>query len=195
MEHNLVIDRKDERSVGLVANCLREDQAIVLPCDTIYGLSARVPQGENLLREIKGRDAGKAFLMLATVEMARNLAEGTLPPGLEEAWPAPLTAIIKSRDGGTVGVRVPNDVFIHKILDRVGSPIYSTSVNPAGEKAMLSFDEIFARYGIDERVSLFVIGPAVIGTTASTIIDCTVRPYRILRQGEYDASALVAQSI
>ncbi|AEC01774.1 L-threonylcarbamoyladenylate synthase [Parasphaerochaeta coccoides] len=194
MEHELVISRQDERSAEVVVQCLLADHAVILPCDTIYGLSARVPQGENLLREIKGRSADKSFLVLATLEMARSLSGGHLPPGLEEIWPAPLTAIVNTQDGGTIGIRVPDDVFIQKILEMVGTPIYSTSVNVSGEKAMLSFDEIFSHYGMDERIALFVIGSSSVGTTmASTIVDCTVRPYRILRQGAYDATTLIRE--
>ncbi len=195
MEHELVINKNDASSVDVVVACLEKEYAMVLPCDTIYGLSAVVGNaGQALLRTIKGRSADKAFLVLATLDMARSLAGGTLPVGLEQVWPAPLTAIITLPHGGTLAIRVPEDSFIQEVLRRLGRPIYSTSVNKSGEKAMVSFDEIFAHYGMDENVSLFVIGPSLQPSMPSTIIDCTVEPYHLVRQGAFDATALIQAS-
>jgi len=52
-----------ERTVKL----LQEDKVVVLPCDTIYGLCAKVGPAEQALRSVKYRGETKPFLILATL--------------------------------------------------------------------------------------------------------------------------------
>ena len=100
-----------------------------------------------------------------------------------------MTVILPYIGGGTIGIRVPDDAFLLSVLDCVGSPIYSTSVNISGEPSLLDFDSIVKRFG--DKVDVIVKGLDVQGTTASTLIDATVKPYKLIRQGVYDASSLI----
>ena len=54
---------------------------------------------------------------------------------------------------------------------------------------MLDFDSIVKRFG--DKVDVLVKGLDVQGTTASTLIDATVKPFKLIRQGAYDASSLI----
>ena len=71
----------------------------------------------------------------------------------------------------------------------VGAPIYSTSVNIAGEPSLLNLTAISKRF--EALVDVIVRGDEVQGRVPSTLIDATARPYRLVRQGLYDASALI----
>ena len=97
--------------------------------------------------------------------------------------------ILNKRNGGTIGVRVPNDVFLQTLLEMVGTPIYSTSVNISGEPSMNNLTAICKRF--EAIVDVVVRGDETQGKVPSTLIDATGKPYRRLRQGLYDASALV----
>ena len=72
--------------------------------------------------------------------------------------------------------------FMQDVL-RVSGPIYSTSVNFSGERSLLSFDEIFPVFS--DLVDFAVEDPSVKGGMASTLVDATVFPYRVIRQGTY----------
>ena len=184
----MILNKKDFDTVERVATILLNGGTAVIPCDTIYGLSAVFLKGEATLKALKGRDANKPFLVLATLDQARSLCP-SIPSSIINAWPAPLTVILPYVAGGTIGIRVPDDAFLLSILEKVGSPIYSTSVNISGEPSLLDFDSIVKRFG--DKVDVLVKGLDVQGTTASTLIDATVVPFKLIRQGAYDASSLI----
>ncbi|MFA6687874.1 MAG: L-threonylcarbamoyladenylate synthase [Sphaerochaetaceae bacterium] len=187
------IERHDASAVATAIKVLKRGDIVVLPCDTIYGLSGLLEISETKLRNIKRRPETKPFILLATFGMAREICQGRLPDGLEETWPAPLTAILPDKKGGTTAVRVPQDEFLQAILEGCGTPIYSTSVNTSGEPPLLTFDAIANEF--TGKVELLVRGDTQQGTMPSTLIDCTKRPYVVLRQGAFDASELIARSL
>ena len=184
----MILDRNDKDTVERVASVLRNNGSAVLPCDTIYGLSAVYGTGEAKLKTLKGRDANKPFLVLATLSQAMELAS-SIPSSVLDAWPAPLTVILPYVYGGTIGIRVPDDPFLQSLLNVLGKPVYSTSVNMSGEPSLLDFDSICSAF--ESRVDVVVKGFDIQGKVASTLIDATVSPFRLIRQGAYDASSLI----
>lgn len=167
---------------------LQADMVMVLPCDTIYGLCAKVGPAEQALRSVKYRGETKPFLVLATLEQAKNIC--IVPEDLEGAWPCALTAILQNIDGsGTTAVRVPEDSFLQTVLTKLGKPIYSTSVNESGYHTITNITDII--FAFKDRVPAFVVGSEKQGTVPSTLIDCTTKPYTLVRCGQYDASALL----
>ena len=179
----IVIGKSESGSARRVGELLREGKAGIIPCDTIYGLSAIVhPDCAQRLYEIKRRPQSKSFIVLMTLSALRS-SSLIVPEDIMERWPAPLTAIVKDgKTGETVAVRVPSDSYIQSVLE-VSGPIYSTSVNFSGEKSLLSFDEIYPVF--EDLVYFAVEDPSVHGGMASTLIDATEKPYRVLRQGAY----------
>jgi L-threonylcarbamoyladenylate synthase len=173
-----------EGTVERVVQLLEEGQLVVLPCDTIYGLSGVVGQTLSQLQELK---PGQQYAVLATLEQAQQLCE--VPYELTKHWPCPLTAILPNRDkSGSTAIRVPKDPFIQTLLTRLGKPIYSTSVNDQGY-AITNITDIIFTY--KQKVHAIVVDPNRRRDTPSTLLDCTTKPYTLLRCGEYDASALL----
>jgi L-threonylcarbamoyladenylate synthase len=182
-----VLYRQIPGTVDQVVALLRDDKVVVLPCDTIYGLCAKVGPAEQTLRNIKYRAETKPFLILATLGQAKALCD--VPADIEAVWPCSLTAILHNREGGTTAVRVPADPFLQQVLEKLGSPIFSTSVNESGYDSITNITDII--FAFKDRVPAFVVGSEKQGTVPSTLIDCTVHPYRLVRNGTYDASSLL----
>ena len=173
-----------EKTVAL----LQADKVMVLPCDTIYGLCAQVGPAEQALRTVKYRGETKPFLVLATLEQAKQIC--IVQKDVEAAWPCALTAILSNVDGsGTTAVRVPSDAFLQEVLTKLGKPIYSTSVNESGYHTITNITDII--FSFKDRVPAFVVGSEKQGEVPSTLIDCTTKPYTLVRCGQYDASALL----
>ena len=177
-----IIERGEEGCARKAGELLRSGAVGILPCDTIYGLSA-IADRERAERiyEIKRRPLSKSFIVLMD---RQSLADSQLvvPDEILSRWPAPFTAILKGPDGLTHAVRVPSDPFIQEVISYSG-PIYSTSVNFSGEKSLLTFDDILPVFS--DAVDFIVRDPGVHGGAASTLIDATSYPFRVLRQGEY----------
>ncbi len=154
----------------------------ILPCDTIYGLCGRADEEiAERIYAIKRRPLSKSFITLMDKETLMH-SSLSVPEDLLDRWPAPFTAVLLDPDGGTAAVRVPSDPYLQRLLP-ISGPIFSTSVNFSGEGSLLSFSDILPVFS--ESVDFIVDAPGIHGGKASTLIDATSRPYRIIRQGDY----------
>ena len=183
-----IIEKRSGDSVRRVAEMINAGKAGVFPCDTIYGLQASADEKMAArLYEIKRRPQNKSFITLISLEDLKK-ADLEVPQVLYDVWPAALTAILKAPDGTTHAVRVPSDPFLQELLPLTG-PLYSTSVNFSGEQSLLTFSDIKPVF--DDLVDFIVRDPDVHGGRPSTLVSFVEKPYRILRQGDFDASDLV----
>jgi L-threonylcarbamoyladenylate synthase len=163
-----------------------------IPTETFYGLAAD-PLNEAGVRRIfrtKGRDDGKPLPVLFGAASALGVVAA--PDRLEQylrIWPAPLTValplrapIAASRGGSSLAVRLPASQRLRSLL-RVTGPLTATSVNRSGSPAMSDPDEIEELFG--RNVDLLVDGGRTPGGKPSTIVDATVDPPTLLREGAF----------
>lgn len=180
-ERSEVLYLEHEETFEKTIQLLNENKVIVLPCDTIYGLCAKMGEAEETLRNIKNRKETKPFLILATLKQAQDICE--VPQDILNLWPCALTVVLNKREGGTLAVRVPSDPFLQALLERLESPIYSTSVNESGQASLTNIMDIILNY--KERVPAFIVDSEMQGTIPSTLINASKRPYEIIRQGKF----------
>lgn len=177
-----------------------EGGVVGYPTDTLYGLGARLDRPTGLARvfDIKGRPADVPLTVaVATVDDIAQIAEVTdVAQELFAFLPGPLTLVLARRDGvpelvtaggDTVGVRVPDDPTARTLLERTG-PLTSTSANRHGEPPAADAEAAFA--GLGDRVDYYLKGRSAAVGTASTVVDCTDRAVRILREGALSASEI-----
>ncbi|MDD4011228.1 MAG: L-threonylcarbamoyladenylate synthase [Sphaerochaetaceae bacterium] len=186
----MILNKANPETLSIVAKALRNGGIGVIPCDTMYGLCGLMGIGEKPLQYLKNREAKKPFLVIATLEQAKELAAEPLPQPLLDTWPAPLTVILNSVSGGTIAIRVPKDPYLQKLLEIVKKPIYSTSVNMSGEPTLVAFKDIQQRF--ESQVDFLVKASDEQGTVPSTLLDLTQKPPKVLRQGSFDASSIIA---
>lgn len=155
-----------------------------MPTETVVGLVA-TERGLHRVREIKGRDADKPIALLCrSPEEAFGLAENAPPLALALAelfWPGPLTLVLDLSGGGTVGVRVPADSAVRRILESYEAPLYATSANLAGEPAPRRLEDVDPR--VAEAVDVIVEGEPGSGE-ASAVVDLSGGRVRLLRATE-----------
>jgi L-threonylcarbamoyladenylate synthase len=175
---------------------LRAGGIVALPTDTVYGIAVALdaPGGIERLFAAKRRPPDKGIVLL--LEDGGQAQEiGDWPPAasiLAEAfWPGGLTLIVAQRPdvplpavltGGaaTIGLRVPNHPVPRALAAAVG-PLPTTSANVSGLPEAADAEAILEQLG--DEIDLIVDGGPAHGGPASTIVDCTVDPPRILRAG------------
>jgi len=178
----VTIGADDPRVMEAVSEVLKAEGIVIVPCDTMYGIVGAVPESERRIRLAKGRGEDKPFLQLiADVSWIRSFSDTPISPKLLKYWPGPLTIVIRIRAGDTLAVRVPGSPFLIRLITGLGKAIYSTSVNRAGTPPLSRIEEIRAEFGGD--VDLIVDAGDLPQGVASTIVDSTQRPAKILRQG------------
>ena len=186
---------KDLRACGIVA----------LPTDTVYGIAVALatPGGVAALFAAKQRPPDKG-IMLLLADASQAPAIGQWPPAaaaLAEAfWPGGLTVIVPQRPDvplpaaltagkATIGLRVPDHAAPRALAAAVG-PIPTTSANVSGGPEARDAAGIVEQLG--DAVALVLDGGPARGGPASTVVDCTVEPPRILRIGAVPVESVEA---
>lgn len=177
--------------------------AVVLPTETVYGLFARAldEKAVDYVYELKNRPRDKAMnLNVASYEDILTYSKEQ-PDYLKKLYdvflPGPLTIILKANsqvpkwiNSGltTVGFRLPNHPVTRELIQAEG-PLIGPSANKSGMASGRYFDQIRAQF--DFQVTGYQDDDALLGLD-STILDLSVIPARILRQGKITKDDLLA---
>lgn len=184
-----------EEAVEAIAN----GHIVGLPTDTVYGLAVN-PLDDvavSALFNAKGRPEHKPIGILAAgledAEMIGDL-DGVAGELARRYWPGGLTLIVAPRvilsgwvssaQLATVGLRVPDHRVAQDFLALTG-PLAVTSANRSGDPEAMDHIEAHATFGVE--VEAYLEGRAP-GGVASTVVDVTGYPPRVLRQGAIDLS-------
>jgi len=155
---------------------LRAGRAVILPTDTVYGLCA-LPEHEDVLYELKGRDRSKPVALLAAeIGALVAVVPGLDPSVLGRYLPGPYTLVF-----GDVGVRVPNLPPGADAVVRAVGVVAATSANLSGgrpdpRRVEDIPEEIRAACGA-------IVDAGELPGVPSTVIDLTGGEPRVLRQG------------
>jgi len=135
---------------------LKEGGVILYPTDTIWGIGCDATNNEAVKRvyEIKKREDSKSMLILLEnpnfilsyidemPEVAWDLIEFSVKPTTIIYDKAKNLAKNLVADDGSIGIRITNEAFTSKLLQRFRKPIVSTSANVSGQPSPQNFIEI-----------------------------------------------------
>ena len=181
---------------GKAAALLRAGGLVALPTETVYGLAADATQEKAVQAnyDAKGRPEAKPLNVLvdgmAMVEAVCRDIPADAYKLARAFWPGPLTMILWGNGtlppivparGATQGVRCPDHPATLAVIRALGRPLACPSANLSGRPSPKSADDVLAQ--LSGRIAAVLDGgPCSVGVE-STILDLTVTPYRILRQG------------
>ncbi len=181
-------------SMKAALEALQSGLVIGVPTDTVYGVAVDPtdPAAVRSLFRLKGRSEDQPLAVLAaSLTQVNELVELTEPIRdlVATYWPGAFTAILKSRrdlakgvgdeQRGTLAIRIPDHLTLRHLLSRWG-PLAVTSANRSGSPPALDMEE--AREILGGGVAEYLEGRCL-GKQASTIVDLTSYPPRVVRQG------------
>jgi len=178
-----------------IVTLLRSGGIVAFPTDTAYGLGANpfAHAAIDRIFEVKGRPENKPILLLVdSVAMAESVAKPAhdFDKLVQRFWPGPLTVILTAAKSvplkltagtQTVGVRWPMADFATNLVKRFGRPITATSANRSGLTAAVTAEEV--REQLDDHIDALVDGGRLPSAGGSTVVDLTVDPPVLLREG------------
>jgi L-threonylcarbamoyladenylate synthase len=181
------------------AALLREGKLVAFPTDTVYGLgcAASHPEAVEWIFALKRRPVDRLIPMLVSdigaIPPDRWLVEARAAALAEAFWPGALTLIVPSREGGgSQAYRAPDHPVALALIAAAG-PLYVTSANISNEPETLDADDVLIAFATQgDGLAAVVDGGRVSGGVASTVLDLTVDPARILRAGPVSAEMLQA---
>ncbi|MFO7639521.1 MAG: L-threonylcarbamoyladenylate synthase [bacterium] len=189
------------------AALIRAGGIVVFPTETVYGIGAGLDRLDAVARvnELKGRPVGMPLLIHCAGLPELSTLARTIPanafPLFEAFLPGPLAVVLAASDlvpealrgpGGTVGIRVVHHPAARELIRRAGIPITGSSANRHGSKATAEFSALDA--GITAGADLVLDAGRCGSGLASTVVDLTASPPRILRAGSITREQLEAVS-
>lgn len=175
---------------------LRRGGVVAMPTDTVYGIGVDGFDAEAVERLYiaKDRPAHKAIMLLlgdyTDIYKAAPDISPTARRLAERFWPGGLTLVVVGRqelprnlcaEEGTIGLRLPNSEVVRNLVRGFGRPLAVTSANRSGGANPQTAEMVLA--ALNERIDLILDGGATPQSKASTVLDCTVDPPRVLREG------------
>ncbi len=184
------------------ARLLKSGHLITFPTDTLYGVGADILNAQAIqqLYVAKGRSLKKGIpVLLSDIGKLEDIVRQTPDFALSLAqkyWPGPLTLILPKQDhipgiispDDNVAVRVPDNDVARKFIRSSGGAVATSSANRSGEPPALNAQEALAALG--DSIAAVLDGGRVVLGVASTIVDCTISPPRILREGPLSSEDL-----
>lgn len=179
-----------------IQSVLDKGGIIVFPTDTAFGIGCRIdrPEAVDRLFKIRKRPLKQAMPVLVSGEHM-SLTYYDSPSDIvrrlmKHYWPGALTIVAPCKEqliyspirggGENVGLRMPNHPSILEIIKEAGVPVLGPSANFHGDPTPYSMEDLNPEL---LRLVDYVVPGECSLKQASTVVDCSVDPYKIIRQG------------
>lgn len=181
-------------------NCievLRNGGIVIFPTETVYGIgtNAYCEKSVEKIYEIKERPEEKPLSILVSnvneiskYAIINNSMEEQI---IKNFMPGPITIILEKRPEvfdyitsgkNTIGIRIPDNRIILKILEDLKLPIVAPSANISGHPSGIELNEILPDF--ENKVDICIDGGKSELSESSTIVQVVDNEIKILRQGK-----------
>lgn len=196
------LQQADEAAEHVIRH-LSSHGVIAYPTETVYGLGSAIDTASlDNLEKTKQRSPDKRYLLvISNTEMLKDL-HVEIPMECEilvkAFWPGAITIVFPAApeatkkldprlisDSGGIAVRQTAHKPLRKLIDRIGIPITSTSLNsPIGSEGQ-EFGEVvrFISQTSNTESIMTLNGGTLASSAPSTIIDCSGRAPTVVREG------------
>lgn len=170
---------------------------MIYPTDTAFGIGCRVDNEDSVRRlyKIRKRPSDQAApVLISSTVMAQKYFLSPLPDNvrrlMEDYWPGALTIVYKCKKetipylvrGGstTIGLRIPNHEMPLTLIAQLNIPILGPSANFHGKETPFKSEDLDPEL---IKLADYIVEGKCYLNQASTVIDCTSKPFEVIRQG------------
>ena len=185
----------NSNNIKIITRSLLIGKTIVIPTDTVYGIAADAKSFQGVENIFKIKKRPKRFpLILFTHSIAEAKKLAIFSPFEEylasKYWPGPLTLILKKKGKkfyngdkrlSKVGIRIPKNKDVIKILEYIQKPLATTSANIHGEINIKSLNQL----GIikSKDVAYAIEKKGKMSFKESTLVETKNNQINIIREG------------
>jgi L-threonylcarbamoyladenylate synthase len=203
------LNKINQKTVELIIDYLKRGKVIAYPTDTIYGLGCDAGNEEAIrkIQKIKNKENKAMLALISDIKMLKKYCfiNKEQEDYLKKVWTGrphpnpllskergqrPVTVILKKRANlpailtagqDSLAVRLPASDFLIKIINRLGRPLVSTSLNKTGEKPLGGVTDLEKYF--NDLPDLVVDAGKCQRTKASRLVDLRdVNDIKILRK-------------
>lgn len=168
---------------------------IAFPTDTVYGLAvdASNKKAVEKLYQIKQREENKPLaIFIHKKEMLSTIAnkiDDDIKKIIAEFWPGALTLVVEKKPSvfesvtqdQTIGIRIPSNTIVLKLLNLVSRPLAVTSANLSSQPPAKNAQQVIEYF--EKGIALVINAGEIGGGIVSTVLHAADKPYKILREG------------
>lgn len=188
--------RDMEKGLRKAGEVILTGGTVAFPTETFYGLGVNVTDERALRRliEIKGRrDDHPILILIPSIETLKNYVTHvpeTASRLMDRFWPGGLTLVLDAAlrvsplltaETGKIGVRLSGHPMATGLARTAGTAITGTSANVSGYPPCNRPEDVLKSLG--EKIDLILDGGTTAGGRGSTVLDVTVDPPLVLREG------------
>jgi tRNA threonylcarbamoyl adenosine modification protein (Sua5/YciO/YrdC/YwlC family) len=205
MLYKIFPDNINDRHINACVNLIKQGEVIIAPTDSVYAFICDLNNSSAIekLCKIKGLDPAKANFSVLFNDLS-VLSEFTTPistavfRALKKALPGPFTFILEASNRvpkyfkqkkKTIGIRIPDNKILQRIIEEVGNPLVATSVVDEDDIVEYTTDPELIEENWGTKVSAVIDG-GFGHNVASTILDCSKGDIELIRIGLGDISML-----
>jgi len=182
---------------------LKNGGVIGFPTETFYGLGADARNEVSIGRifDVKGRDFNNPILVVIGNREDLDSFAQDIPAEaqtlMDRFWPGPLTIVLRARTSvspgltagtGKIGIRLTSHPVARELACKLGGPLTATSANLSGAPECSSASEVLSQ--LEGKIDGVIDGGRTPGGKGSTIVDATVSPAKVLREGVIPAGLI-----
>ena len=169
---------------------------VAVPTESFYGLAVHALNEKAIERlfAVKGRREDNPLLILIASRESLDSCVTEVPDRarklMQRFWPGGLTMVFSANPmlpqsltsgTGKIGVRLSSHPVPRALAEAVGAPVTGTSANRSGQANCLTAEEVMEALG--GEIDLILNGGKTPGGKGSTVLDVTVHPPIVLREG------------
>jgi L-threonylcarbamoyladenylate synthase len=190
-------------AIAEAAELLKAGGLVAYPTESFYALGADAmnPEAVRKVFEVKKRNVIKPLPVIvhekSTIIFLTKGLNPTAQAAMERLMPGPVTLVFwacgevpEGLTGGTskIGIRLPAHELATGLARALGGPVTATSANLSGMPGLTTAEAVISSLpGID----MVLDGGTTPGAPASTVVDLTCDPPRILREGRVAKARIV----
>lgn len=192
-----------ETAINRASKVLLSGGLVAFPTESFYGLAVDATNETAVKRLFSVKERKRRRPVLILIPSLDSLAQYVkcIPKNahalIKEFWPGGLTLVFDSApkisqlltgETGKIGIRLSSNTVATALTSVAGVPITGTSANLSGQPPCRNAEGVMRCFG--QEVDLILDGGETQGETASTVLDVTLDPPRILREGLVEKTQL-----
>ncbi len=199
-ERDLMCPVKQARDINeglrMAGEVIRSGGTVAFPTESFYGLGVNVANDQAIHRLIEmkeRRDDHPILILIPCIETLKNYVTHvpeTASRLMDRFWPGGLTLVLEAAlwisplltaDTGKIGVRLSGHNIATGLARVAGTAITGTSANVSGEPPCNRPEDVLKSLG--RKVDMILDGGKTAGDRGSTVLDLTVDPPLLVREG------------
>ena len=191
-----MILKPTKENIRLITEKLLNGDVIIFPTDTVFGIGCIATNTKAIekIYKLKGREKTKSLLLnVANITTIKKFAKVSKLDNLliKKFMPGALSLILNVKNqtplshyvikDNKVGIRIPNNQTLLKILKKIKLPLISTSCNLSSKPACINAKDAEKIFGKD---IIILDSYEKLSGLSSTIIDTTEKEIKYIREGK-----------